>query len=51
VGFTFMSQMLMITKGGTPYRQSDYRAWLGETGFKSVQIVPEPTPSTLVFAR
>ena len=46
----FASQMLVVTKNGFTYRQSDYREWLGEAGFKSVDIVPTPTPSTLVFA-
>jgi SAM-dependent methyltransferase len=46
----FASQMLVVTKGGFTYRKSDYRAWLGEAGFKSVEIVPTPTPATLVFA-
>ena len=46
----FASQMLVATKGGFTYRQSDYRAWLSEAGFKSVDIVPTSTPSTLVFA-
>jgi hypothetical protein len=46
----FASQMLVVTKNGFTYRQSDYRKWLGEAGFKSVEIVPTPTPSTLVFA-
>jgi ubiquinone/menaquinone biosynthesis C-methylase UbiE len=46
----FASQMLVVTKNGFTYRQSDYRKWLGEAGFKSVNIVPTPTPSTLVFA-
>ena len=46
----FASQMLVATKNGFTYRQADYRKWLGEAGFKSVDIVPTPTPSTLVFA-
>jgi ubiquinone/menaquinone biosynthesis C-methylase UbiE len=46
----FASQMLVVTKNGFTYRQSDYHKWLGEAGFKSVDIVPTPTPSTLVFA-
>ncbi len=46
----FASQMLVVTKNGSTYRQSDYRKWLGEAGFKSVEIVPTPTPSTMVFA-
>jgi SAM-dependent methyltransferase len=46
----FASQMLVVSKDGFTYRQSDYRNWLAEAGFKSVEIVPTPTPSTLVFA-
>ena len=44
----FAAQMLLVTEGGFTWRQSDYRKWLGEAGFASVDIVP--TPSTLVFA-
>lgn len=47
----FAAQMLLATAGGCTWRQSDYRKWLGEAGFASVEIVPTPTPSTLVFAR
>jgi Dimerisation domain/O-methyltransferase domain len=47
----FASQMLVATKNGFTYRQTDYRKWLAEAGFNSVEIVPTPTPSTLVFAR
>jgi SAM-dependent methyltransferase len=46
----FAAQMLVVSKSGFTYRKSDYRDWLGEAGFKSVDIVPTPTPSTLVFA-
>ncbi len=46
----FASQMLVVTKDGFTYRQSDYRTWLAEAGFQSVDIVPTPTPATLVFA-
>jgi ubiquinone/menaquinone biosynthesis C-methylase UbiE len=46
----FAAQMLAVTKDGFTYRQSDYRKWLGEAGFKSVDIVPTPTPATLVIA-
>jgi len=46
----FASQMLVATKNGFTYRQSDYRNWLTEAGFKSVEIVPTQSPSTLVFA-
>ena len=47
----FAAQMLLVTEGGFTWRQSDYRKWLGVAGFASVDIVPTPTPSTLVFAR
>jgi ubiquinone/menaquinone biosynthesis C-methylase UbiE len=47
----FASQMLLVTQGGFTWRQSDYRKWLSEAGFTSVDIVPTPTPSTLVFAK
>ena len=46
----FAAQMLVVSKGGFTYRQADYRQWLGEAGFRSVDIVPTPTPATLVFA-
>jgi SAM-dependent methyltransferase len=46
----FASQMLVVTKNGFTYRQADYREWVKEAGFQSVDIVPTPTPSTLVFA-
>jgi len=47
----FAAQMLLVTKEGTAWRQSDYRNWLSAAGFTSVDIVPTPTPSTLVFAK
>lgn len=47
----FAAQMLAVSKNGFTYTQKDYRDWLREAGFKSVEIVPTPTPSTLVFAR
>ncbi|HTC63001.1 MAG TPA: methyltransferase dimerization domain-containing protein [Candidatus Saccharimonadales bacterium] len=46
----FASQMLVVTKDGFTYRQSDYRNWLTEAGFQSVDIVPTSTPATVVFA-
>lgn len=47
----FASQMLVATTQGFTYRQSDYRAWLREAGFTSIDIVQTPTPATLVLAR
>jgi SAM-dependent methyltransferase len=46
----FASQMLVVSKNGFTYRKEDYRSWLTEAGFRSVDFVPTPTPSTLVFA-
>jgi hypothetical protein len=42
--------MLMVTKDGFTYRQSDYRNSLAEAGFKTVDTTPTPTPTTVVFA-
>jgi ubiquinone/menaquinone biosynthesis C-methylase UbiE len=47
----FASQMLVATKEGATYRQTDYRSWLNEAGFMSVEIVPTPTPATVVIAK
>ncbi len=46
----FASQMLLATTGGNSWCQSDYRTWLGEAGFESVDIVPTPSPATVIFA-
>jgi len=47
----FGAQMLLVTKGGNAWRQADYRTWLAEAGFASVDIVLTPSPATLVFAK
>jgi hypothetical protein len=47
----FAAQMLVGTPEGSTYRQADYRAWLREAGFSSVDIVPTQTPATVVLAR
>ena len=47
----FASQMLVVSKSGFTYCQSEYRDWLTQAGFKSVEIVPTGTPATLVIAR
>jgi ubiquinone/menaquinone biosynthesis C-methylase UbiE len=46
----FASQMLVGTKEGFTYTQSEYRSWLREAGFKTIDIVPTGTPATLVLA-
>jgi len=43
--------MLLESKGGSTYRPADYRKWLTEAGFTSVDIVPTPGSATLVLAR
>jgi hypothetical protein len=43
--------MLLVTKEGNVWRQSDYRSWLGEAGFTSVEFVATPTPATVIFAK
>lgn len=47
----FASQMLVTSKGGSTYRQSDYRSWLTEAGFTSVEFIPTSTPATVVLAK
>ena len=47
----FASQMLVASKCGSTYTQSDYRSWLTEAGFTSVEFVPTPTPATVVLAK
>jgi SAM-dependent methyltransferase len=47
----FAAQMLIVTKEGFTYRQSDYRSWLESAGFTSSEIVATQTPATLVFAK
>jgi len=47
----FPAQMLLATKAGNAWRQSDYRAWLRDAEFATVEIVPTPTPATVVLAQ
>jgi hypothetical protein len=47
----FSAQMLVVTKEGAAYRESDYRSWLKEAGFGSVELVRTPTPATVVLAK
>jgi hypothetical protein len=47
---TFAWQMLVFSKNGFTHQQCDYREWLGQSGFRSVEIMPRQTPATLVFA-
>ena len=45
------AQMLLVSKGGNAWRQSDYRTWLADAGFTSVDIVSTPTPATIILAK
>lgn len=47
----FHLNMLLHTRGGATYRQSDYRTWLVEAGFRDVTIEPTEGPASLVYAR
>ena len=47
----FASQMLLSSKGGNSWRQGDYRSWLAEAGFTSVEFMATQTPATVVFAK
>lgn len=47
----FTANMLLHSKEGASYRQADYKAWLTEAGFKSVEIQPTPGAASLVYAR
>jgi ubiquinone/menaquinone biosynthesis C-methylase UbiE len=47
----FASQMLVATKNGFTYRQADYRSWLKDAGFTSVEFVSTPTPATMAIAK
>ncbi len=47
----FSAQMLLVTKGGAAWRRADYREWLTQAGFSSVEFMPTPGPATVVFAR
>jgi len=47
----FASQMLLVSKGGNAWRQGDYRSWLTEAGFTSVNFVATPSPATVILAK
>lgn len=47
----FACQMLLASKGGNSWRQGDYRSWLTEAGFQSMEFMATGTPATVVFAR
>jgi SAM-dependent methyltransferase len=46
----FSTQMLLATRSGQVWCHSDYRGWLSEAGFKSIEFVRTATPATVVLA-
>ncbi|MCE9583791.1 MAG: methyltransferase domain-containing protein [Planctomycetes bacterium] len=47
----FAMNMMLHTKEGNTYRESDYRAWMKEAGFKEVLIVGTQGPASLAIGR
>jgi ubiquinone/menaquinone biosynthesis C-methylase UbiE len=47
----FQVFMLIQTKEGAAWRKTDFRSWLREAGFTSIEFEGTPTPSTLIWAR
>jgi SAM-dependent methyltransferase len=47
----FAAQMLLVSREGNAWRESDYRTWLREAGFATIDVVPTPSPATVVFAK
>ncbi len=47
----FHVNMLLHTRAGAAWRETDYRAWLSEAGFKDVSVQRTPMPGTLIYAR
>jgi ubiquinone/menaquinone biosynthesis C-methylase UbiE len=47
----FHVNMLVHTQEGATYRESEYRAWLGESGFRDVAIEPTEGPASIIYAR
>lgn len=47
----FASHMLATSRTGATYCHSDFKTWLAEAGFKSIELIPTPTPATFALAR
>lgn len=48
----FAVQMLSGSGGGDTHREDDYRRWMGEAGYRSVEaVVMARTPESLLFAQ
>jgi ubiquinone/menaquinone biosynthesis C-methylase UbiE len=47
----FHLMMLLVTREGATWRESDYRGWLAEAGFASITIEETPTAASLILAR
>jgi ubiquinone/menaquinone biosynthesis C-methylase UbiE len=46
----FATQMILVTKNGNTYSETDYRQWLNDAGFQTVNVLPTGTPSTVLLA-
>jgi hypothetical protein len=49
-GLLFSGQMLIASREGGTWRESDYRGWLKEAGFGEISFEPTPGPATLIYA-
>ena len=47
----FASYMLIQTTGGATHREADFHTWLGQAGFREVNVERTPGPASLIYAR
>lgn len=47
----FAVNMLLAHPEGDTYTEAQYREWLTQASFQDIQVIPTPTPSTLIIAR
>jgi ubiquinone/menaquinone biosynthesis C-methylase UbiE len=47
----FHVNMLVHTQEGATYCESEYRAWLGEAGFREIAIEATDGPASIIYAR
>lgn len=50
IGTLFALNMLVGTKAGSSYSETEYDEWLKEVGFKKIQLIRLPGPTALIFA-
>lgn len=49
-GAVFALNMLVNTKAGSSYSQTEYGNWISEAGFKNSELVPLPGPTDMIIA-